>query len=98
LDASTRVALAGIVVSALIGLATWVLNRRTTTQQHDLGLIDQIQEERTYAQQRAREADSDLDGCREKLNEALDRIDLLLATNRDQARRISDLEEQLRAP
>jgi ribosomal protein L9 len=93
-DASTRVALAGVVVSLVIGFATWLLNRRAQAQQHDLGLIDQIQEERTHAQQRARESDSDLDACRNKLTEAYEQIDTLLSTTREQARRIADLESR----
>lgn len=95
MDASTRVALAGVVVSLLIGLATWWLQRRAAKAALDLGLIDQLQEERTQYRERARESDADLDSCRDKLNEALDRIDILLELGREQARKIHELQSQL---
>jgi peptidoglycan hydrolase CwlO-like protein len=101
-DASTRVALAGVFVSLLIGVATWWLQRRAANTARDLGLIDQIQEERTHFQQRARESDSDLDSCRLKLNDAYEKIDLLIESGqlKDQKlaakeRKIADLQSRL---
>lgn len=98
MHASDLITLGGLLLSAVIGLITVVANRRTSRQQNELGLIDQLQEELTRERQLRKDAENDLDAMRVQHNNSLDRIDQLLATGREQARTIAELREQTHGP
>lgn len=75
-------------VTAVLGALGLLINKRLGQQQHDNLLMDQVQEERTHAQDRARELETDQETLRERLMDALTGNDALLETNREQARQL----------
>jgi hypothetical protein len=77
-------------VTLLLGALGLLINRRLAQQQQDNALMDQVQEERTHAQDRARQLETDQTDLRERLMEALNRNDALFETNRDQARQLRE--------
>lgn len=82
-------------VTLLLGALGLLINRRLGQQQQDNSLMDQVQEERTHAQERARQLDADQTELRERLMDALTRNDALFETNREQARQLRDARDRI---
>lgn len=83
-------------VTLLLGALGLLVNRRLGQQQQDNALMDQVQEERSHAQDRARLLEGDLNQVRERLMEALTHNDTLYETNREQARQLREANETIR--
>lgn len=82
-------------VTLVLGALGLLINRRLGQQQQDNALMDQVQEERSHAQDRARQLETDQTDLRERLMEALTRNDDLYETNRDQARQLREARDTI---
>lgn len=83
-------------VTLVLGALGLLINRRLGQQQQDNALMDQVQEERSHAQDRARQLETDQTELRERLMDALTRNDHLFETNREQARQLREAKDTIR--
>jgi hypothetical protein len=94
-DAATAIGFGGLLVSLLVGAGGFWAQRFVGRSQHDLGLIDQLQEERNHDRAVAREEAADREALAARHRDALEKLEVLQATCYEQARKIRDLSAQV---